>query len=160
MRSVERQTLAEQVEHIIVPDYVGYGVGPGLYGRLPWYSAALRGEYIHLLCDDDELVSDQAVEYLHRFAVQHDYPAVITVTVEKNGNRYPTSPHAAPECGHVDLGSFIVRSDIWRWHRTDYLQTYEGDFHFAKALWDAGHKPKHMDFLFLRGGANHGRGEY
>ena len=35
MASVGRQTAAQHVEQIIVPDHVGYGVVGGLYGRMP-----------------------------------------------------------------------------------------------------------------------------
>lgn len=160
LESVGRQTARESIEHIVVPDHVGYGLAAGLYGRLGWYASALRGKYIHLLCDDDMLASDTVVAQVKAFAETHHDPAVIVTKVIKNGLPMPgCDPVGQPICGQIDLGSYLVRSDIWHAHIQDYGIRYEGDFDHALALHRAGHPFAFCDLLFLTGGARHGRPE-
>lgn len=161
LASVQAQTAADDIEQIVLPDPVGLGVAEGLYGRLPRYAAAVHGQYVNVLCDDDVLASPQAVELLRAFVRTHARPPkVIVVEVTKGGRRLPSClPEGPPQCGHVDLTSFIVRADIWRQHVDDYGRRYEGDYDHAKALFDAGYGFRFMPQMWAIGGASHGRVE-
>lgn len=160
MRSVSRQTAVEHVEHLVLPDYVGYGIAGGLYGRIPWYAQACRGEYVHILADDDELIGERAVEDLMKFARKHGNPPVIMVGAIKNGFEYPScNPAEEPKCTQIDLGCYVLRQDVWRAYCHDYGKRYEGDYDHAKALWDAGYRPLFLDMDFVEGGASNGRPE-
>jgi len=160
LMSVGAQTAVDDLEHLVVPDHAGYGVAAGLYGRLAWYQGALRGQYIHLLPDDDALAGDTVVEQVRAFAVKRGFPPVITVNVRKGTTTLPARPASPPAVGEVDLCSFIVRSDIWRRHLADFGMRFEGDGDFAVALHQAGVPFAHLDLLFVVGPQNSGHPEY
>lgn len=161
MQSIDRQTAVERIEQIIVPDHVGYGLVGGLFGRIPWYTGALRGLYVHILCDDDVLPDERAVEKLMKFAETKANPPVIVVGAIKNGFDYPScDPLGEPKVTQVDLGCYVIRSDIFTMHCRDYGSRYEGDFDHALALYRAGHRHEFFDFTFVEGAASNGRPEW
>lgn len=160
LESVRQQTAAADVEQVVLPDHVGLGVVDGLFGRLPHYAAAVHGAYVNILADDDVLADPTVVERIRAFAFEREAPAVIVATVVKNGMQLPAClPEGPPQCGLVDLTSFIVRADVWRAHVRDYGRRYEGDFDHADALWKAGHRYAFCPLVWARGGAGHGRPE-
>jgi hypothetical protein len=160
LESVGTQTAVADLEHLVIPDHVGYGLVNGLYGRLPWYAPAVRGRYVALLCDDDILASDTVVEIVRTFADTRHNPEVIIARVVKGPTALPAcDPLAEPVCGQVDLASYIVRGDIWQQHVNDYGLRYEGDFDHALALYRAGYAHAFCDVLWVVGGQSHGRPE-
>lgn len=159
--SISQQTAAADVEQIVLPDHVGYGVGPGLFGRVAWIAPAVRGQYVNFLCDDDMLPDERAVEKLKAFAVARGNPDVIVCKVVKGALTLPLcDPEGEPVCGHCDLTSFIVRRDVWLSHLSDYSTRYEGDFDHAHAMWRAGRRFAFCDMVWAIGGASNGRPEY
>lgn len=160
LESVGRQTAVEDLEQIVVPDHVGYGVAGSLFGRLPWYASALRGRYVNLLCDDDVLASETVVETVRAFAAREHEPEVIVAKVIKNGLTLPAcNPEAEPICGQVDLTSYIVRGDVWQRHYADYGSRYEGDYDHALKLFQVGYRFAFCDVLWAVGAASNGRPE-
>lgn len=164
MRSVGRQTAVAHIEHLVFPDYVRHGIPDGLYGRMKWYFEACRGRYVHVLCDDDMLASDDAVAKLMAFAKKNADPPVILVRANKAGLELPfdwPSPGEpwAPVSGQIDLSCYVLRADIWRRHVDDYGLRYEGDYDHAVALQTAGHRMECLDLVFVDGDARNGRPE-
>ena len=156
MASVAAQTAVDNIEHVILADYVGVGVG-GMFGALPRYVDAVHGSYVHLLADDDVLASRLSVEELELAARDLGNPEVLLVDVIKGGNRYPHQTE--PRCGSIDLGCIVTRLDVWRSHVTDYGLRYEGDFDFARALWDSGRHFERAELLFMKGDIRRGAPE-
>lgn len=160
LESVRTQTAVARVDQLVLPDHCGYGVGPGLYGRMPWYVSAVRGDYVLVLADDDELADHTVVEDLEQFARDHAYPDVIVCDAIKNGLRMPRcAPLGEPVQGHTDLCCYVEKRDVWLRHIPDYGQSYEGDFHHAHAVWAAGHSRAYLRRLIVVGAAMHGRPE-
>jgi hypothetical protein len=160
LNSVAKQTAVADIEQIVLPDHVGYGVPGGLFGRMAWIKPIVRGAYVNVLCDDDVLPDECAVETIKAFSAKHEDPAVIVARVIKNGLHLPLcAPEAEPICGQVDLTSFIVRSDVWHAHVGDYGMRYEGDFDHCSALYRAGHRFAFCDVLWAVGAASNGRPE-
>lgn len=160
LESVGRQTAADDLEQLVVPDHSGFGVVGGLYGRLPFYAPVLRGRYVNLLCDDDVLTDPTVVARVRDFAAAHGDPEVIVTRVRKGHLELPAcDPVGPPECGAVDLTSYLVRGDIWHRHVKDYGLRYEGDFDHASSLYAAGYRFAFCDLLWAVGGASHGRPE-
>lgn len=158
--SVTAQTAADDLEQLVVPDHVGYGVAASLYGRLPWYAPVLRGRYVALLCDDDVLAAPDVVARVRGFATFHGEPDVIVTRVCKGGLFLPLcDPVGPPICGQVDLCSYIVRGDVWHRHVRDYGLRYEGDYDHVAALYAAGAHFAFCDVLWAIGGASNGRPE-
>lgn len=160
LASVGRQTAVEDLEQIVVPDHVGYGLAGGLFGRIPWYAPACRGRYVAILSDDDELADERAVERLRAFVAQRGDPPVVLVRVRKGDATFPKgTPDAGPAEGAVDLGSYVLRRDVWLAHAGDYGRRYQGDFDHAVALDQAGYSPIYCDLLFAVGPLSNGRPE-
>jgi hypothetical protein len=159
LASVAAQTAVEDIQHIVIPDHVGVGVG-GMYARVPFYANAVHGQYVHLLADDDVLAGPGVVAQVKERAEREGLPAVLIVSATKGHLTLPLDDHGPPVCGRIDLGCLIVRRDIWQRHVGDYAQCYEGDYWFAKALWDAGHRFVYArDITFLTGGVSRGAAE-
>lgn len=159
LESVSKQTAREEIEHLVVPDHVGYGIGGGLFGRIPTYAETLRGRYVHVVCDDDVLAHERAVEQLKAFAEKHDEPPVIIVRVTKGGIEYPFCDPADPVAGQIDMCCYVLRRDVWLAHQRDYGLRYEGDFDHGRALALAGWPMAVSHIDFVEGGASMGRPE-
>jgi hypothetical protein len=159
LASVAMQTLVNEIEHIVIPDHVGLGIG-GMYQRVKDYVHAVHGQYVHFLADDDVLADPRVVELVKAAAEQNGYPPMLLVRVIKGGQSLPTGDQIwPPVCGHIDLGCFITRADVWKAHAHKYGNRYEGDYDFAKAVADSGHGAVFVDVLFLVGGVNRGAPE-
>jgi hypothetical protein len=162
LESVAQQTLCAEIEHIVLPDYVGRGIA-GMYAQVPTYAKAVHGAYVHLLADDDVLATPTAVEEVKAFAELHGYPGVIVVKVVKRhpqgGLLLPLDHGGPPFMGKIDLGCLIVRQDIWKAHCHQYGQCYEGDAVFAEALHAAGNRFVYADVFFLDGAVMRGQPE-
>jgi len=156
LESVRVQTVP--CEQVVIPDHVCLGIA-GMYATVARYASALHGEYVHFLADDDRLASPSVVAEVREFALAHERPAVIVVRAIKNGLSLPRVMHGPPVQSEIDLGCLITRLDVWQAHADDYGRRYEGDFDFARALWDAGHKFVYADILFEVGPALHGAPE-
>lgn len=166
MKSVETQTRAAQVEQVIIPDFVGVGVG-GTFERVPLYAPALHGHYVHFLCDDDVLASPTVVAQVERVAQTEGYPDVIIVGSMKPGGLFPSRNAGPPEEGSIDLGCFVVERTFWTDHCHRYGRRYEGDYDFIRHLWDVSESGEeagkrwswHREIHFLTGAASRGRYE-
>jgi len=160
MASVGRQTATGDIEQLVLPDHVGYGLVNGLYGRITWYADACRGDYVAFLSDDDELAGENVVAALKVFADKRGRPEVISVRVKKGREEFPKSdPTAEPIEGDVDLGTFVMRRDVWLAHKSDFGLRYQGDYDLAVAMWKAKRQIVPMDLLFAFGPAGGGRPE-
>jgi hypothetical protein len=92
---------------------------------------------------------------VREFAKAHGDPPVILVAVQK-GPMVIAPPAWPPVVGAIDLGSMILRRDVWLAHANDWGKRYEGDGDMAIALHRAGHEAKYCPIMFLRGGQSHG----
>jgi hypothetical protein len=159
LASVASQTLVSEIEHIVIPDHVGLGIG-GMYQRVKHYAHAVHGEYVHFLADDDVLADPRVVEVVKQAAEQNGYPPMLLVRVNKGGSLLPIGQFIWPPVeAHIDLGCFITRADVWKAHAHRYGNRYEGDFDFAQAVADSGYSATFVDVLFLVGGVNRGAPE-
>jgi len=157
--SVRGQTIASEIEQVIIADHVGIGVH-GMFAAIPQYASALHGEYVHLLCDDDMLAGPSAVESVRAAARADGNPELLLVQASKGGLRLPIDPNPwPPVMGRIDLSCFIVRHDVWQRHAADYGHRYEGDFDFADALYRAGVVAHVLQDLFVIGGVSRGAAE-
>lgn len=159
--SVARQTEVQLVEQIVLPDHVGHG-WCALFGRIPWYAPACRGEYVAFLNDDDSLASDNVVARLRAFVKDAGRPPVVLVRVRKGDLEFPRQdPALAPVEGLVDLGSYVLRRDVWLRHAADYGLRYQGDYDHAQVLWadPECRPPVPCDLLFATGPISNGRPE-
>lgn len=153
--SVQAQTVPHLVEQVVVPDFVGVGVG-GMFASIPRYAAALHGQYVHILCDDDVLADPAVVEDLQRAAMAHGFPPVMIAKARKGGSVWPTTLSGPPMCGAIDLACVFTRADIWQDAVAAYEPCYEGDYHHVRALWDAGHAFTYLDRLCVIGDVSRG----
>ena len=159
MASVGEQTIVNKIEQIVILDHVGVGVG-GMFKRIALYAKAVHGRYVHILADDDVLVSPNVCEQVREFALANNEPEMVIVE-SKKGDIYPKGAPWPPTCGYFDLGCMVVRNDVWQRHVQAYGHPgrYEGDFDFATAVWAAGHKAEFLDLLFVQGAVSRGAEE-
>lgn len=158
LASVAAQTAVREIEHLVWVDHVGRGVG-GMFTQVPFYREAVHGEYVHLLADDDVLASPTVVATVRDFARAHDMSPLIIVRVDKEGQELPIGTPWPPQLSHIDLGCLIARRDVWQAHCEAYGGVYEGDYHFARAVCDAGHTAAFCNVLFLEGAVLKGAAE-
>jgi glycosyltransferase involved in cell wall biosynthesis len=161
MASVQAQTVANRIQHLIVPDYAGVGLVEALYQWPTRYAASLIGDYVTFMADDDVLETPTVVEELERLSVQHNFPDVLIVQSHKFASNMdlgslPYEQFGPPQLGRIDLGSVVTRRDVWFQHVQDYGQRYEGDFDHVRAMWDAGRRFAYTGLPFVRGGIGHG----
>jgi GT2 family glycosyltransferase len=146
--SVRAQTF-QDVEHIVEYDEIGVGIA-GMFAAIPAKTDCASGKYIYILQDDDILAFPDVVANLQAYATDNHMPEVIICRNRKRGMLYPSAEcwERGPVESHIDLGSYIVRMDIFRKHANDFGKRYQGDFDFINLLWQAGRKFLWWDQLF------------
>ena len=155
MESVGSQSSLHDIQHLIIPDYIGIGID-GMYARVAEAVPMVKGEYVHFLADDDILAAPNVVADVKAFARAHDHPPLILVRALKGTSEWPIGNIWPPVEGQIDLGCAITRADIWKAHAKDYGQRYEGDYDFLHALYQAGVHPRVLDLRFSIGAVSHG----
>jgi hypothetical protein len=120
------------IEHLIIEDTVGLGVG-GMFADIP--NHPVRGEWVYFLSDDDRLADPQVVSDFRAQAFDAD---VVMCRSTIGQHIFPSAQcwGHVPLLGHVTLSNWIVRADVWR--SVPYGEHYEGDFAFIRACWDRG----------------------
>lgn len=160
--TTQRVPRPDFVQCELVEDAVagGSGVG-GMFAQIPVNAARMRGDYVMVLADDDELAATDVVEQLFLAAEEAGRPDVLVVSAEKaHHGRLPYDAQGPPVCGRIDLGCVITRRDIWLQHVHDYGAAYEGDFAHVDAMWKAGRQFHFATWLlFSRGAVSAGRPE-
>lgn len=159
--SISKQTLVAEVEQIVIPDHLGHYSTDAVYGRLPWYADAVRGEYVNSLGDDDCLAADDVVARLKKFVRCYGEPDVVVVNVKKGDDTYPKCGlGGVPVEGDVDFGSYILRRDVWVQHAREYGGgAYKCDYDGLLALQRAGRTFAICDLLFAVGAVGGSRPE-
>lgn len=137
--SVEQQTARADVQHLVVVDEVGVGIS-GMYEEIPRRVPEMLGQYVYVLQDDDVLDDDEVVARLREVVAQQNLPAVVICRNRKWDRVYPLAERwrLRPFVGAIDLGSYIVRRDVFARHANDFGKRYTGDADFIIRLWDAG----------------------
>lgn len=137
--SIERQSDRDH-QHLIITDHVGVGI-PGVFAAVQEFAPLIAGEYVYFLQDDDILADEHVVRDLRRFVDSSARPPVVVARNRKGRATYPPLHRwgRQPQLGYIDLGSYIVRADVFKAHAGDFGRRYEGDFDFINALWQAGH---------------------
>ncbi len=158
LASVQVQTAVADVEQVVVVDHVGNGID-GMYARVPDYAPSAHGLYVYMLCDDDVLADRNVVSDFKVFAETHGRPPVVICKATKGGMTWPYPFAAPPMLGHIDLGCVITRGDVWQQFCGRYGQSYEGDFAFIEALWNAGLPFVYWDRVVSVGAVSRGQAE-
>lgn len=163
--SVEAQTWVREIEHLVVVDHYGKGIG-GMYEEIVRYRDAVHGEYVYVLSDDDVLAVPEAVERLAEFVASNDRPDVVICNARYG--HYPWLPLPGqiqrlavdgPLHGAIGLPNTIVRGEVWREFCGSYGPVYDGDYVFLKTLWDARRRFTHWPFHFATGPCGGGQPE-
>lgn len=131
--SVAAQSDADY-QHLVVEDAVGIGIG-GMFAAIQTNAPLVEGEYVYILQDDDLLVDRDFVRELKRFVWEHNDPPVVIVRNRKHGLQ-PRCWQQPPQLGSIDLGSYVIRADVFCRHADRFGKRYEGDYDFIRALWD------------------------
>lgn len=126
------------VEHVIVEDTVGLGVG-GMYQDIRHHAFKVTGEYVMVLSDDNILTDPHFALDLEKIAWEHDRPDVI-VFKGVTGNTVQPAHWGEPIETKIDLSCFAVAHDLWVEYADRWGDRYEGDFDFVRALWDDGYE--------------------
>jgi glycosyltransferase involved in cell wall biosynthesis len=140
LTSIARQSDPDYENVIIVDeDGVGVEVANGFYD-LPQNRARVRGQYVHLI-DDDDIISDpDFVATIKDVASHNGMPEVIVIRVRHpNGVILPTKRmwmQSEPIGGHIGGSGVVVRRDVWldNIHHFGDDQVYWGDFVFISEL--------------------------
>jgi hypothetical protein len=134
--SVANQTVP--VEHVIVPDEVGLGIG-GMYQDIRNHTGQVHGDYVMVLSDDNILVDQNFAGDLQDLVVGFDEQPDVVVFKGQTGGTVQPAHWGEPVLTMIDLSCFAVIRDLWVEYADRWGDRYEGDFDFIRALWDDGH---------------------
>lgn len=136
--SVQAQTDVGDIQHLVIRDEVGVGID-GMYAAIPANTYYMTGQYVYVLQDDDMLADNDVVADLQAFVTSQNKPDVVICLNRKRGNVYPTYPRQTmtegPREGFIDLGSYIVRRDVFQRYADAFGKRYAGDIDFIVKLW-------------------------
>ncbi len=158
--SVAGQKDSDQIQHLIVEDHEGKGVG-GMYAALPEQNAVIQGEWVYVLSDDDVLVYPRVVDLIEHVKKEQPATGCIMVKMFCNGRVLPWSQcwEAPPQMGGVTLSNWIVRKEVHIAH--PFGHRYEGDLDQIASIHAAGISIAWADIVIAASqqGANFGRPE-
>lgn len=146
--SVEMQ-VCHDYEQVIIHDEIGVGIA-GMFAAIPGNLNLIKGDYVYILQDDDVLADNGVIGDVRMFAIKNNMPPVVIGRNIKRGNKYPTYWRERPQEGHIDLGSYVIRRDVFAANARQFGQRYAGDADFIDALWAAGYPFAWLDRLLSR----------
>jgi hypothetical protein len=141
LESISKQTDPDY-ENVLIVDTKGIGVikANGLFYQ---HRDRVRGEYVHLLDDDDVLVDTELVWRLKCIAKTHGWPDVIMFrAVHPGGQIKPPDKlwGQRPVGSEIGGESYVVKREIWKRHiKTFGEHGYPGDFYFITELFNNGY---------------------
>lgn len=141
LESIARQTDPDY-ENVLIMDERGIGVikANGLFHQ---HRERVRGEYVHLLDDDDVLVDTELVWRLKCIARTHNWPDVIMFrAVHPGGQIKPPDKlwGQRPVGSEIGGESYVIKREIWKRHIHVFGEHgYPGDFYFITELFNQGY---------------------
>lgn len=132
--SVQAQTVADDIQHLIIRDEVGVGIG-GMFAAIADNAPLVHGDYVYILQDDDRLADVEVVRDVRTSTLMLKRPPLLMVRNQKRGQIFPFHWRQRPTLGAVDLGSYIIRADVFQATCQLFGQRYEGDFDYINAVW-------------------------
>lgn len=136
--AVNRASLAAQTDNDYIQTLLVDDVGRGIawsYENLAAYAPKLTGEYIWILDDDDQAVSQTLIADLKAIAKAHS-PDVIMLKMDHGelGVLPNKCWHKQPELGGIGCSAFVVKRQIWQRHAKHFGSHYAGDFDFIASI--------------------------
>lgn len=134
--SVIDQTRADLIQHYIIHDDEGKGVG-WANRQLAEHAEHYTGDYVQILDDDDWLAYPQFAAELGKIVIQQDRPDVIVCKMDLCGRTLPTSAvwQRFPVRGHIAFPNVIMRRDVFWGHKGTIPNGPCGDFALFAAIW-------------------------
>jgi hypothetical protein len=130
--SVQNQTVP--VEHVIVRDKVGLGVG-GMYGDIRNHAERVTGDYVMVLSDDNVLLDARFAEDLEYIVGEAERPSVVVFRGQTGPTLQPAAWCCEPIETMIDLSCFAVERETWQANAHRWGERYAGDFDFIHWLW-------------------------
>lgn len=131
-----RAQTCQDFQQLCLIDDVGRGVGWS-YENMATYAPRLKGDYVLILDDDDELICDTLVADLK--GIVADTAADIIMLKMDHGPRgiLPgKSWQQRPVLGDIGCSAFVVRREVWQAHAQYFTPDYNGDFAFISSIFD------------------------
>ena len=137
-KSIEDQ-VAKNFEQIFIIDPKGYGMLEA-NKSFAYVSDMIRGEYVHLLDDDDSYTNPDFVALMECAARKGDYDIIffkMYIYTGDGDNIYP-KPDCwgdIPKIARIGGSCFIVKTELYKKYISEFGVRRCGDFQFLKALW-------------------------
>ena len=139
-----RKSLATQIdpdyEHIIITDNEHKGLHEA-NKSLSKNKHRVKGKYV-LILDDDDYISDRSfIKHLKNVVAQHPVDIILFKVYRKQFSETLPSKRTwgkPPVLGEIGSCCFVVKYAIWRRYIHEFGQPRYGDYHFIKALFNAG----------------------
>ena len=163
--SIAGQSRPELLEHVILRDEVGLGVGEA---NTLYYTADAAGQYVWQLDDDDVMASEVGAAELYEelftviegrprppyFFVKFDHGGVIRPKEDVWGLRRPL-------LNEIGGSSIITRNDVWMRYRECWGLWYAGDYDFIFEVMCGEGEPVWLDVVLgkTQNGRSRGRME-
>lgn len=130
--SVEAQAERDALQHLIVEDTEGMGIAQ-MFATVHDHDAAILGQYVYFLCDDDMLLGDDLMPTLREWLEANGYPDVVMCKMLINGQVFPLNWQQEPVVGFIGIGCYIVSRRVWC--AVPFGAAYEGDHMFIAEVW-------------------------
>jgi hypothetical protein len=162
-QSIDSQ-LHKNFEQVFINDPVGYGMLEA-NKSFSYVTDIAKGQYIHLLDDDDIYTNDLFTKRMENVARLHNNPEIILFKMKiwtgDGDNIYP-KPDCwgdIPKIARIGGSCFIVRKDVYDKHIHQFGIRRCGDFNFLKSVWTDNPKAIWHDEMMCESKPSHGKAE-
>ena len=165
--SVRLQTHRDY-EQIFLVDEEGLGINAADARMAADAPPLIRGRYVYVLDDDDVLIDNQFVAWIHTVSCTHHGPDIIMVKSDNGVLGILPSPAAwgkEPQPGQVSVLNYVVKAEIWKRHAPAFASHPgdAGDSMFITELFRHDYSVHWLDAIMAMtgpiSGRNHGRPE-
>jgi glycosyltransferase involved in cell wall biosynthesis len=138
IRSLEAQTDPDWRQTLLV-DGEGRGVGAA-QAALSNHAPQVRGEWIHIVDDDDRYIRPTLIAELKEIVREHEPDVIITRMDHGRRGVLPDAAHwqREPAHGHIGVSAVVVRRELFTRHAPAFASAhYASDFDFIRALFSS-----------------------
>lgn len=154
-------------EHIFIHDKIGLG---RYYANMAFTlaCAAIEGEFVFMLDDDDFIVNDRMIEELQQIVkVKPETDVIVFRNIIKNGtfNNYYPSPECwasqVPKIAHIGGSCFVCRAEVYKEFVGHFGRPACGDYYMLEAMFKSGKLNWywHDSLMMETGRVSHGKVE-
>jgi len=128
----------QDFQHLVLEDSKGHGI-EWANRQLIVHKDKVYGDYVFILDDDDQLISENFVAEIRDIVIAND-PDLIVMQMDHKGRILPKQGMRCPGFGEIGISAVVVQRDVWMQAIEAFEPKRGGDYPFLTRCYELADK--------------------